>query len=153
MPGSASLRLDQQLCFALYAATHAITRNYRALLGEVGLTYPQYLVLLALMQNGQQTVSRLAAELKLNASTLTPMLKRLAECGLVLRTRHPVDERVVNISLTEQGESLREALGAIQGEIVCQTGFGPAEFETLRTTLHGLVDRLAEHTHGMAEAE
>lgn len=149
MPDTDSLQLDQQLCFALYAATHAITRNYRSLLSEVGLTYPQYLVLLVLMQHERQTVSALASELKLNASTLTPVLKRLAEAGLVSRTRDPVDERVVLISLTERGGELRGALGRIQGEIVCQTGLDEQGFEALRTTLHVLVDRLSDHARAL----
>ncbi len=147
-----SLQIDRQLCFALYAATHAITRNYRALLSDIGLTYPQYLVLLVLMQHERQTVSALANELKLNASTLTPVLKRLADAGLVRRTRDPVDERVVVITLAERGAELRDALGRIQAEIVCQTGLDQAGFESLRTALHQLVERLTEHTRTLAEA-
>jgi DNA-binding MarR family transcriptional regulator len=148
-----SLRLDQQLCFALYAATHAITRSYRALLSDVGLTYPQYLVLLVLLQHEERTVSTLAAELKLNASTLTPVLKRLADAGLVRRTRDPSDERVVTVRLTERGAELREALRRIQDNIVCQTGLDEAGFRELRTTLHVLIDKLSEHhTHDLASA-
>ena len=152
MSDTASLHLDQQLCFALYAATHAITRNYRVLLNEIGLTYPQYLVLLVLLEHEQQTVSNLAAELKLNASTLTPVLKRLAEAGLVRRTRDPSDERVVIVRLTTAGAELREKMQRIQGEVVCRTGLDDAEFRELRATLHTLIERLASNADGLVSA-
>lgn len=147
-----SLRLDQQLCFALYAATHAITRSYRALLSDIGLTYPQYLVLLVLMQHEERTVSELASELMLNASTLTPVLKRLAEAGLVQRTRDPADERVVMVRLTDKGSDLRETLRRIQGDIVCQTGLNDVGFRDLRATLHELIERLGEPTRELSAA-
>lgn len=136
------LGLDDQLCFAIYAATHAITRAYRPMLSELGLTYPQYLVLLVLMQEGAMAVQGVAGRLKLNASTLTPLLKRLAEMGLVRRQRDPADERVVTVSLTDQGEALRQDLLRIQGEVVCRTGLDEAAFIALRTSLHALIDRL-----------
>ncbi len=137
-------RLDQQLCFALYAATHAITRSYRTMLGEIGLTYPQYLVLLVLMQHGACTVQGVANALRLNASTLTPLLKRLAEAGLVRRQRDAGDERVVSVSLTRKGAELRQVLAQIQQQVVCRTGLDEGEFAALRSSLHALVDRLAD---------
>ncbi len=136
------LSLDDQLCFALYAATHAITRAYRPMLGHLGLTYPQYLVLLVLMQDGASTVQGVADRLKLNASTLTPLLKRLADMGLVRRQRDPADERVVGVSLTDEGEALRSRLARIQGEVVCRTGLDEDAFRAMRTSLHALIERL-----------
>ena len=136
------LSLDDQLCFALYAATHAITRAYRPMLGDLGLTYPQYLVLLVLMQDGASTVQGVADRLKLNASTLTPLLKRLADMGLVRRQRDPADERVVAVSLTDEGEALRSRLARIQGEVACRTGLDEDAFQAMRTSLHALIARL-----------
>lgn len=126
----------------MYAATHAITRTYRPLLGGLGLTYPQYLVLLVLMQDGASTVQGVAGRLKLNASTLTPLLKRLAEMELVRRQRDPADERVVTVSLTERGEALRGPLTRVQSEVVCRTGLDEAAFAALRGSLYALIERL-----------
>ncbi len=110
MDAAENLRLSQQLCFALYAATHAIIRSYRGMLGELGLTYPQYLVLVTLMEHPSMTSGALARALKLDAGTLTPLLKRLAAAGLVLRERRQEDERVVDVSLTAEGWALHDAL-------------------------------------------
>lgn len=138
----ADLMLDHQLCFALYAATHAITRSYRPMLGEIGLTYPQYLVLLALLRFEPQTVQGLARALQLDAGTLTPLLKRLAGAGLVSRERSAEDERVVHVSLTAQGRGLRRELSRIQQQVACRTGLAAAEMAALRATLHELVEAL-----------
>ncbi len=100
MNGYDVLRLENQLCFALYAATNAITRSYRGVLGELGLTYPQYLVLVALLDVPSMTSGELARALRLDAGTLTPMLKRLAAAGLIERTRRTGDERVIDNKLT-----------------------------------------------------
>lgn len=139
---AAGPRIDDQLCFALYAATHAVTRAYRPLLGDIGLTYPQYLVLLVLMQHGSGTVQGIADALRLNASTLTPLLKRLAEAGLVLRSRDPRDERVVTVRLTPRGDALRRTLTDIQAQVTCRTGLDDEAFSALRDSLHALVERL-----------
>ena len=102
-----SLVLDEQLCFALYAASRAVTSYYRPLLDELGLTYPQYLVLLALWERGEVTVKDLGATLHLDYGTLSPLLKRLEAAGLVHRERRAEDERSVAVALTEDGEALR----------------------------------------------
>lgn len=135
-----ALRLENQLCFALYAATHAMTRAYRTRLSAIGLTYPQYLVLLALMERPLLSVTSLARLLQLDAATLTPLLKRLEAAGLVARRRSATDERVVEISLTAAGRTLRRELGRIQQEVTCDSGLSPADFAALRTTLHELAD-------------
>jgi len=138
MNTNASLRLEEQLCFALYAATNSITRAYRGPLAEVGLTYPQYLVMMVLWEQGGQTVGGLAGRLDLDSSTLTPLLKRLAAAGLVSRERDPANQRVVRIGLTAQGRALREPVARIQRRVACQTRLGEESFVTLRAQLHQL---------------
>lgn len=137
-----ALRLENQLCFALYAATNAITRNYRGPLGELGLTYPQYLVLVALLNVPSQTSGELARALKLDAGTLTPMLKRLSAAGLIERTRRTGDERVIDNRLTSKGYDLRDGLLEAQRQVACHTHLTPAEVEELRSDLHCLADNL-----------
>src|SRR3954469_18437946 len=100
------LALDQQVCFALYTATRAVTARYRPLLDELGVTYPQYLVLLALWERDARTVKDLGAALQLDSSTLSPLLKRLEAGGLVARERRADDERSVLIRLTPDGDRL-----------------------------------------------
>jgi len=102
-----SLKLDDQLCFALYAAARAMTRAYRPLLAPLALTYPQYLVLLALWERDGATVGTLGEWLDLDTGTLTPLLKRMAALGLIHRSRSRTDERTVEIWLTEHGRALR----------------------------------------------
>lgn len=138
-----NLLLDHQLCFALYAAMHAVTRRYRAGLGEFGLTYPQYLVLLALWEGQPQSVGELARRLALDPPTLTPLLKRLAAAGLVTRHRDPADERIVRIRTTAAADGLRERLAALQSQVACATGLAPAEFAVLRASLHRLTQTMA----------
>ena len=137
-----NLRLENQLCFALYAATHAITRTYRGRLGELGLTYPQYLVLLALLEQPMMTSGALARALKLDAGTLTPLLKRLAAAGLVARARRAQDERVVEISLTQAGRELQDELVRARDTVVCRTGLDAPDMSALRLALHNLTENL-----------
>src|SRR4051812_19062690 len=111
---TASLYLDEQLCFALYTATNQIVRAYRGPLAELGLTYPQYLAMLVLWQHGEQTVKSLADRLALDSSTLTPLLKRLEAAGLVSRQRDRDDERVMRIALTPRGRALRRPVAEVQ---------------------------------------
>lgn len=138
-----NLRLDHQLCFALYSATHALTRVYRQGLGELGLTYPQYLVLLALWDYGSLSVGELSRRLNLDSPTLTPLLKRLASAALVTRQRDSADERVVRIGLTDKASALRQRLAELQSRVACSTGLAPAEFALLRDTLHRLSQTMA----------
>jgi DNA-binding MarR family transcriptional regulator len=122
LAADAGLGLDNQLCFALYAASLAMTRMYRPLLEEIGMTYPQYVVMLALWEMDRQTVGTLGARVVLDSGTLTPLLKRLEAAGLVARNRNPDDEREVVISLTSAGDILREQARAIRQDAGCATG-------------------------------
>src|SRR6476469_4394623 len=101
------LALDKQFCFALYSASHAVTKTYKPLLDQLGLTYPQYLVMLVLWEQDAILVKDIGARLFLDSGTLTPLLKRLQSNGLVERNRDPHDERQVRISLSEEGRALR----------------------------------------------
>ncbi len=139
-----NLDLDNQLCFALYAATHAVTRSYRSKLDNVGITYPQYLVLLVLWENDRQTVKELALRLKLDSGTLTPLIKRIETAGLLTRARGIQDERVVYVSLTAEGKALEKSVAKIQKEVVCQTGLTTDEFFTLRDSLYKLTSSMSD---------
>jgi DNA-binding MarR family transcriptional regulator len=112
-PTPDQLLLDQQLCFALYAASRSVTGLYRPLLEPLGLTYPQYLVMLVLWERDGLTVSELGQRLQLDSGTLTPLLKRLQAAGLVVRQRRKEDERVVDIRLTDAGLALRDKASGI----------------------------------------
>ncbi|MFF3754872.1 MarR family winged helix-turn-helix transcriptional regulator [Streptomyces sp. NPDC002018] len=133
-----SLLLDDQLCFALYAASRAVTNRYRPLLEQLGLTYPQYLVMLVLWGNGPVPVKDLGAALQLDYGTLTPLVKRLETAGLVRRERRPDDERTVHVSLTEQGDALRERARAVPNAIGDAMGLSPEEFDQAKTLLRRL---------------
>ena len=137
-----NLYLNNQLCFALYSATHAVTRAYREHLSEIGLTYPQYLVLLALWQHQNQTVKSLAELLNLDSPTLTPLLKRLETAGFIYRVRSKVDERNVTVSLSVQGIELQEKTSKIQQQVTCETGLSKLEYIELRNQLHNLLDSI-----------
>jgi MarR family transcriptional regulator, organic hydroperoxide resistance regulator len=134
-----NLKLDNQLCFALYSATHALTRAYRNALESTGITYTQYLVLLALWENNHLTVKSVADRLDLDSASLTPILKRLEVSGLILRKRSKTDERVVEITLTDKGQALQDEVANIQKRVACQTGLPSDEFEVLKSSLHKLV--------------
>ena len=136
----ARLRLDDQLCFALYAATNAITRAYRPLLRELGITYPQYLTLMALWQHGSGAVSELARHLDLPAHAMTPLLQRLEQAGLIMRRRSPLDSRAVLVELTADGVRLETAAAAVQRTVECSTGLSSHALAALRGALHDLVD-------------
>lgn len=136
------LRLDDQLCFALYAATHAITRSYRPLLGEIGLTYPQYLVMLTLWQDGASPIGHIARRLELDSHAVTPLVRRLEADGHVARQRG-VDRRHVVIDVTPQGAELEEAAAQAQHEVVCSTGLSDLDLAALRRQLRDLADELA----------
>jgi DNA-binding MarR family transcriptional regulator len=136
------LSLDNQLCFALYAASHAIKKAYRPLLDELGLTYPQYLVLLALWQDNALKVSDIGQRLHLDSGTLTPVLKRLEKLGLVTRARRPQDERAVEISLTPEGWALRPRALAAREEFIRLLKMPDALIESLRGDLTGMIETL-----------
>ena len=151
---NASLRLDDQLCFALYAATNAITRAYRAPLQAIGLTYPQYLVMLVLWElPGTHSVKGLADRLDLDSSTLTPLLKRLADAGLVQRQRDSHDERVVRIGLTPQGAALQEQAARIQQGVAGRTRLSATAFQRLREELHQLARDMGSEADDAPQSE
>jgi DNA-binding MarR family transcriptional regulator len=133
-----ALRLDRQLCFALYSAANRVTRLYRPLLDALGLTYPQYLAMLVLWEESPRTVGALGAALDLESSTLTPLLKRLEAQGLVARRRDPEDERRVSVALTEAGAALRDQARSVPHDILCQLNLPLAELADLRERLKGL---------------
>ena len=137
------LRLDDQLCFALYAAHRAVTALYRPLLEPLGLTYPQYLVMLALWENsggaGGLRVSRLTERLRLDTGTLTPLLKRMEGNGFLRRSRDPDDERVVRVHLTKQGRQLRERARNIPRDMLCRSGLTVQQAVELRENLRRLL--------------
>ena len=134
--------LEDQLCFALYAASRAMTARYRPLLDAIGLTYPQYLVMMLLWEEDNQTVGQLGARLSLDSGTLSPLLKRLTTAGLVTRHRRVEDERSVAIALTDAGRALRDKADAISGEIICALDLDRAEFADLKAKLKLVTERV-----------
>ncbi|MEH1030368.1 MarR family winged helix-turn-helix transcriptional regulator [Micromonospora profundi] len=138
------LLLRRQVCFALYAASRALTDVYRPILDEFGLTYPQYLVLLVLWERPDDapTVSELGGELRLDSGTLSPLLKRLETAGLVARRRSARDERRVEVGLTEQGRALREQLCDVPLRVAQATGLSLDELVALRDTLTRVTDTI-----------
>ena len=136
--GVEALRLDRQLCFALYGAANRVTRLYRPLLDALGLTYPQYLAMLVLWEESPRTVGTLGAVLDLESSTLTPLLKRLEAQGLVARRRDPEDERRVIVALTEAGAALRDQARSVPHDVLCQLNLPLAELADLRERLKSL---------------
>lgn len=145
------LELRRQVCFALYAASRALTDIYRPILDGFGLTYPQYLVLLVLWERDTgtghderdaPTVSELGARLHLDSGTLSPLLKRLEGAGLVLRRRSATDERRVEVGLTPQGRALRERMADVPPRVARATGLSATDLIELRDTLTRVTDRI-----------
>ena len=137
------LLLDNQLCFALYSASLQMTKLYKPLLDELGLTYPQYVTLLALWEADGVTVGALGERLFLDSGTLSPLLERLEAAGLVTRTRNEADERQVLIRLTPKGRSLKQKAACIPAQIGARAGLTIPEFLTLRKSLKKLRRALA----------
>ncbi|CUX17834.1 MULTISPECIES: MarR family winged helix-turn-helix transcriptional regulator [Agrobacterium] len=138
------LRLDQQICFALYGAAHAFTRAYKPLLDPIGLTYPQYLVMMALWEKETSTVKALGEMLGLDSGTLSPLLKRLEHAGLITRKRGTVDERQVLVALTPKGADLKKEGVKIMAAIGGATGCGLEELAQLRDQVNALKEGLAK---------
>ncbi|SPA21877.1 Organic hydroperoxide resistance transcriptional regulator, MarR family [Cupriavidus taiwanensis] len=138
------LLLDHQLCFALYSSSLAMTKLYKPLLSELGLTYPQYLVMLVLWETETLSVSELGNRLALDSGTLTPLLKRLAASGLVTRTRDAADERRVLVSLTDAGRALRRRAEGIPEKMLCATQCPVEEIQALTRRLHALRSTLEQ---------
>ncbi|MTE16409.1 MarR family winged helix-turn-helix transcriptional regulator [Nocardia aurantiaca] len=139
------LALENQLCFALYAASRAMTAMYRPKLDVLGITYPQYLVLLALWQRDGRGVGDLCSALELDSGTLSPLLKRLEAAGFVERRRSTADERRVEITLTDRGRELRSAACQIPAQSAAITGLPGKELVHLRETLRRLTEALTAH--------
>lgn len=140
------LHLDQQMCFALYSANLALNKVYRKLLGELDLTYPQYLVMLVLWQQDELMVSDIGEKLFLDSATLTPLLKRLEAAGLLSRRRAQVDERQVIITLTDAGRDLQQKALGIPEAIACASECNVEEMTAIKQqlqTLRGHLQRKA----------
>ncbi len=142
--GATAGRLGDQLCFALYAATNAVTRMYRPLLDALGLTYPQYLVLLVLWEHRSRRLGEIADELRLATHAVSPIVDRMEEAGLVRREKDAVDGRVVHVVLTDAGAALESSAAAVQEQLRCRTMLEPAEVTRLRAQLVTLADRMRE---------
>ncbi|MFE4961090.1 MarR family winged helix-turn-helix transcriptional regulator [Streptomyces sp. NPDC056653] len=138
-----SLLLEDQMCFALYAAQRAVTNRYRPLLEELNLTYPQYLVMLVLWEHGALPIKTLGTLLQLDYGTLTPLLKRLQAHGFIRRERQASDERSVQITLTEQGTELRERALTVPVAMGEAVGLDPREIEDAKSFLERLTANLS----------
>ena len=144
-----SLALDHQLCFKLYAASRAVTRAYKPMLDELGLTYPQYLVMLVLWEwheaaPAQPTVKALGERLMLDSGTLTPLLKRLEQLKWVRRQRSAKDEREVHLSLSEAGVHLRDQTQGLKTRLLCDSGIDLNQADTLRDGLDQLLGQIRD---------
>jgi DNA-binding MarR family transcriptional regulator len=134
--------LDNQICFAIYSTAHAFNRVYKPLLDRLGLTYPQYLVMLVLWERDGVPLKDIGERLFLDSGTLTPLLKRLEAAQLIKRTRDTADERQVLIALTPQGQSLREKARAVPQSILAASACSIAELSAMKNDLVALRDRL-----------
>ncbi|KOX35994.1 MULTISPECIES: MarR family winged helix-turn-helix transcriptional regulator [Streptomyces] len=151
-PATDWLRLDQQICFSLNAASRAFGGVYRVVLKELGLTYPQYLVMLVLWEHGELPVKKLGEHLRLDSGTLSPLLKRLEAAGLVRRERSVRDERSVQVRLTGAGVALRERAVEVPRRIAAATGLDLTEIQDLRARLDRLTAALDAYGTGPAPA-
>jgi len=139
-------QLDDQLCFALYSTSLAMSKLYRKLLKKLDLTYSQYLVLMVLWEQDQQTVSGIGERLLLDSATLTPLLKRMEGADLVTRARAASDERQVIISLTEHGSALRKEAAKFPAQIMCASGCGVQDIAALKKQLDALRASLTDNS-------
>ncbi len=142
MTADTNLKLDAQLCFALYAASNAMTRLYRDRLEPLGLTYPQYLVLLVLWEQDDLTVSQLGEKLYLDSGTLTPMLKRMEQAGHLSRRRDAADERQVRVQLTPTGRKLKAQVAEMHAGLACLLPLPLADIMRLKAELRGFAAAL-----------
>ncbi len=142
MDAKTALPIAEMICFSLYSATHAMQHAYKPLLEALGLTYPQYLALVALWGEDGQTVGQLGQALQLESNTLTPLLKRLEVQGLVARARDAKDERQVRVSLTEAGREMQARAATIPGRILEKSGMSLAALTALRDQVSALRDHL-----------
>jgi DNA-binding MarR family transcriptional regulator len=146
IPRAEWLRLDHQLCFALYSASLAMTKFYKPLLDPLGLTYPQYLVMLVLWEGDGITVSQIGERLSLDSGTLTPLLKRLEASSLVRRLRDTADERRVLLQLTPAGRALKAKALAVPESVACAAGCSLDELARLTVEVKALRDQISDST-------
>ncbi|HWK22835.1 MAG TPA: MarR family transcriptional regulator [Ureibacillus sp.] len=139
---SQNLNLEDHLCFSLYACSRAILRLYRPYLDELKLTYPQYLVLVTLWEKPQKTIKELGEILNLDTGTLTPLLKRMEAAGLIERRRDTVDERVMNIHITQTGLALQEKAACVPQSLFDATGMSKKELDEINETIMRLLHQL-----------
>ena len=142
LTGHELLRLDNQLCFALYAATRAIAKTYRQKLAPMGLTYPQYLVLIVLWEKDGITISEIGRRLMLDSGTLTPLVKRLEGMEIVQRERGTLDEREVRVWLSPKGLDLQDMALDARRFVACRLDMTEPEIATMRADLMGLIEQL-----------
>ena len=138
------LALENQFCFALYSASLAMTKTYKPFLDKLGLTYPQYLVMLVLWQQDDVLVKAIGEKLFLDSGTLTPLLKRLEASSLIHRTRDEADERQVRITLTKEGRAIKKKAQCIPHEVLCASGQSYDVLQNLRTQLSAIRDDLVK---------
>jgi MarR family transcriptional regulator, organic hydroperoxide resistance regulator len=138
------LALENQFCFALYSASLAMTKTYKPFLDKLGLTYPQYLVMLVLWQQDDVLVKTIGEKLFLDSGTLTPLLKRLEASSLIQRTRDDADERQVRITLTKEGRALKKKAQCIPHDVLCASGQTHEVLQDLREKLSGIRDDLTK---------
>ncbi|MCL1664688.1 MarR family transcriptional regulator [Elizabethkingia ursingii] len=136
------LKLDNQICFPVYALSREIVGRYRPLLDQLDITYPQYLVLLVLWEHQEQSVSQLGEKLYLDSGTLTPLLKRLEQKNLVTRSRSKEDERIVKIKLTSEGENLQKKAADIPKQLFEDMKVPEEELKQLKTTIEKILTTL-----------
>jgi DNA-binding MarR family transcriptional regulator len=140
------LKLGNQLCFPVYAASRLITREYQPHLDKLGITYPQYLVLMVLWEHGPRTVNEISSRLILNTNTLTPLLKRMMSQGIITRRRSEKDERKVIVELTDKGAEMEHEAAAIPQKLasgVMSEGLGMEDIIDLRNKLNTVIDYLS----------
>nr|WP_199163092.1 MarR family transcriptional regulator [Elizabethkingia sp. ASV34] len=136
------LKLDNQICFPVYALSREIVGRYRPLLDQLDITYPQYLVLLVLWEYQEQSVSQLGEKLYLDSGTLTPLLKRLEQKNLITRSRSKEDERIVKIKLTSEGQSLQKKAASIPKQLFEDMKVPEEELKQLKTTIEKILTTL-----------
>ena len=137
-----NLLLKNQLCFSLYAATNSIIRYYRFYLKEIGITYPQYLVLITLWESNTSTASEIGSILKLDLPTITPILQKLEAMEFISRKRSDDDNRVIIVSLTQKGLEIEKIIAEIQHKVACKTHLSDTEFNKLKDTLNELTETM-----------
>jgi DNA-binding MarR family transcriptional regulator len=140
--------LDGQLCFSIYGATIAINRAYKPLLDELGITYPQYLVIAVLTEKDGQTIGEIADRLGLEPSTITPLVKRLEQAGLLARRRNPEDEREVKVSLSKPGRDVYTRTGCLRNELMKRSGMTANELIAFNRQIQKLRDAVAGRPDG-----